>query len=613
MGNIYKKYILFSYASLFIYVLGIITLASLTKTSWRITPVFWPEITNLPVWIWFISAITIISGTMLIYFVPGIFTARYCSRTNDDIVEVCAKGFLINYFLFYLTSTLYKLIFHQELSRLTMIILIGIAISIMGVIFLAHEKRACIKAEKISMPKFNDSRFLILYLTILIGIFIIFRQQIFFSLFNGDGVEQFWLARSLKSKIIPTSFREPYTMIPQFPFAPSVFLNTFALMLFGNSEFIVRLEVLVAYVCLGIIVKKLIEVAFNKKKVFLFDHLPLFLYLIIFFVVISKYGGNNPPADLAKSSETLQLTLFFVGFYLLIKNEDILAAIFLILSSMIRSYGLLMIIFFLFLFSILFRRYRCLLVFLTGWFLCVFLLKIILLHSNYNLGDMTQALLADIKDMYSESFNLNAFFLYLRNYFILTSGLIIFFIGGLINRYILLVFLTSLFYFFLGIKLEYVPAHFFIPIFIFPLLAYYLLQTNRKKIITWLVIILEISTLYYIYPKIHSFRIEPLRQVLSRICINTTNLFEANKRCRVFRNQPWDLDERFVMYYADLVQKQDKKYLIYLGEVPIGLSEYYHSEVVNNENLYLIRSLSWQRYSELFAFSAKDYFKGNEI
>lgn len=475
------KYFFLSCAFLIVYFVGIINLSRVKGIPWRIVPAFWVEIIYSSPWIKFISAITIFAGTMLIYFIPGVFIAKCFSREYTDTVEIYASGFLINYFLYYFASTLYKLVYHQALSREVLVTLIAISILITGVFFFFTHNKTTRKNSKYKLPLSNNAQFTIFYVISLIIIFLICWKKVFITIFNGDGVEQFWLAHSVKSKILPTSYREFFSLVPQFPLAPSIYLNMFALVLFGEAEFIIRLQVLVAFVCLGFIIKGLIEEITANKKLTLFEYLPLFLYLMIFFIVISYRAGYDEPTDLAKSSETLQLAFFLSGFYLLIHSngkKDVLSAVLFILAAMIRYNGLIMIAFFLSLFSILLKRYKCFLVFLLGLVFMALLLVMLLNCSPYTFRDVVEAIIYE-KDFYP-GLNLKYFLSYLKNYFVFTAGLSIFYFLGLKNKYILLMLLTSLFYLLLPFRVGYVPAHFFVPVFIFPLLSYYLYIYESK-------------------------------------------------------------------------------------------------------------------------------------
>jgi hypothetical protein len=465
-----------SAAVLIVYLLGVADLSRLQEVPWSTTPVFWIGISECPLWAKLVSAITLITGTALIYFIPGIFVAKHFSAADEDPIGIFLKGFLLNYFFYYVSSTLYKAITHQVFSRESMVILIGTWILIAGaVLFLTRARASC--AERASGGIVPDRKDLVIFYIILFaGIFFIFREKIFFAHFEGDAAEQYWLAHSLRSYILPTSFRASVELIPQFPFAPSLYLNLFALTLFGNAEFIIKIEILMAYMGLGFILKGLIEEIRGDRKLGLTEWVPLFLYLLIFFIIVAYRAGYGAPTDLAKSNETLQSMLFFSGFFLLAKRakpQAMSAAIFFVLASMIRYNGLFAIMLFLIIFSILFKRYQCLLWYLAGLALVILLLNLLLIPSSYKFQNMVHDALSDTKTLRNLGVDWHFIVAYLKNYFIFTAGLSLFFILKLKNRYVLSMFLVSLVYLILPLRSDCVPAHYFVPILMFPLISYY--------------------------------------------------------------------------------------------------------------------------------------------
>lgn len=614
--NSLLKNFIYSFSLLGVYLFGIFILAHARGVSLYAAPAFWVEIVNNPLWMKSLSFITIIAGTLLIYFIPGIFIARYFGRRDEAAIEIYAKGFLVNYSFYYLTSTFYKLFFQQEFSRNAMIVLTAVFSLITLLIPLVIKKG---ERVSISLPS-EDRRFAVSYLLISLVVFFVCWKSILIAHFggDGDGVEQFWAAYSVKSMILPTTFREPFTLVPQFSFAPSVYLNMFALTLFGNAEFIIKIQILAAFLCLGFILKSLIEEISGDKKLNLLEFAPLFLYLVMFFMLICFRAAYQPPTDLAKSNEVLQLALFLFGFYLLIKRNSegyILPAVFFILAAMVRHNGLVMITLFLILFAVLFKRYRCLVAYFAGIFFLLILLSIILYSSSFGFLDMIRFLFDDLKGLRqtTESFSLTFVLSYLWNYMVFTAGLGLFFILGLKNRYVKIMFLTTLAYLILPVKSIRVPVHFFTPIIIFPLLAYYSSKLRSNKIITGTVIMLELVTLWYVYPKKEVKRPYSFLSTASSICVNSNDLFEARKRCRaVTEVLGLYVDERVIMYYADLSPGQDKEYFAYLGAAsPMPEDAYAHLVAKDGLELYLNKDLTIE-YRTSRRTILEEYYSGNE-
>lgn len=124
----------------------------------------------------------------------------------------------------------------------------------------------------------------------------------------------------------------------------------------------------------------------------------------------------------------------------------------------------------------------------------------------------------------------------------------------------------------------------------------------KIKIITGLVIAFELLSLYYVYPKRDTIRANSFEFLLSRVCINSSDLFEANKRCELFVARTREMDERKIMYYADLIPEHNKKYLIYFEPFPFELKRYYRPTVEDGTIIYLLKGLTWRKFREMFCF-----------
>lgn len=612
--NIKQKYLLISLATSVCYLSGMAILSRLQGLPWDTAPAFWVGIVGFPYWVKVLSAITILAGTASIYFIPGVFVAKHFSRSDESLIEVFLKGFLLNYFFYYFLSTLYKAISGQEFSRGPFLILMGAGILITGLLFLFTAPKAEARGKNLTGKVASNKGFLVFYVIFLACIFYAFREKIFLAHFDGDGAEQYWLAHSVKSGILPTGYRSLITLIPQFVFAPSIYLNAFALTLFGRAEFIIKIEILVAFIWIGFVLRGLIGEFRGDKKFGIKESAPLFLYLLTFFCIIAFRAGYWSPTDLAKSNETLLLAFFLSGFYLLSKpekNNDILAAIFFVLAAMIRYNGFFMITFFLTVFSILFKRYKCFLWYLAGVVLAVLALDLLLIPSAFKFKDMLLELLSDADGLRAEKFSFQFMLAYLKNYFIFTAGLSVFLILNLKNRYVLLMSLTTLFFLIGPSWSDCLPAHFFVPIIMFPLLSYYLLRMADQKAVSGMVVICGLLSLCYVLPKTGSPRAVFFENVWSRFCANSNNLFEVVPRFFKIRRALYLMDDRVSMYYADLMPKPNKKYLMYLETLPPQMSEQYELVIKNNQKIYLLKGLSWDQFIEENSFALEEYLRGD--
>ena len=483
MGHALKlKYFVISGFFLTLYLLGVLGFSFLQGTSWDNALVFWVDIVCFPLWVKILSGCTVITGTALIYFLPGVFIVKAFSDGNEASIELWMKGFLVNYGFYYLASTLYKAVFHLEFSRIQMVELMACSILGMGVMFCLTKTKNSLQQEKLSAGSVSDIKFTVYYLLFISIAFLIVYNKILFYQFTGDGAEQYWLAHSVKSELLPTSYRSQFTLIPQFAFAPSVYLNMFALILFGNSEFSIRIVVLVAYISIGFILRKIIEEMRKDRKLSMIEFIPMFLYLFIFLLVLAYRANYRPSTDIAKGDEALELAFFFSGFYLLSqekRNKDGLAAVFFVLAAMIRYNGLFMITAFIAVFSILFKRFKCLMYYLSGLILLVVLMAVLQIPLAFSCKTMLDEVLNDIiRSRVSAAHGLDLVFVsdYLKRYFILTAGLSLFYIFTFRNKYVTLMGITSVLYFIFPSGTNFLPVHFFAPIIMFPLLSYYVLK-----------------------------------------------------------------------------------------------------------------------------------------
>jgi hypothetical protein len=137
------------------------------------------------------------------------------------------------------------------------------------------------------------------------------------------------------------------------------------------------------------------------------------------------------------------------------------------------------------------------------------------------------------------------------------------------------------------------------------------MEIAYKRLVTGLVIVLELLSLYYVFPKTVSPRAASFEGILSRVCLNSENLFEANKRCAIIRAKLWGIDERVFMYYADRTPQKNKEYLICFGAPPSQQNFRYDPTVEFGEKVYLPRGLTWDVLIEQLDFAVEDYTRGD--
>lgn len=595
---------------------GIFCLAKIQAQPLSCVPAFRPDLAQygfVPV---LCSLITILAGTTLIYFIPGVLIADYVRRKDESGVEVFVKGLLLNYLYYYVGTALVKAYWGHGVTRQSMIALMGIAGLLTGLVILLSNKKNLAKGSKIVELLSRHRLFVFMYVAVVVILFCLFRQKIFLNIFgsSGDEAEQYWLAFSLKSALLPTNFEEPCTLVTQFPFAPSLYLNMYSLVLFGKAELAIRIQVLVAFLCLGFIIKGIIARNQNSAGNIPFRWIPAILSLITYFVIICFRADYTAPTGLGKSSETLFLLLFLCGFHLLVtENKAFLPAVLFLLASMIRYNAAILTVFFLAVFPVIFRRYRCFMLFLLGWILSILVLYFAREHSSYTLDQMFIQLLRDLglEDIGCIRSDLVFFLRCLGRYCILTAGLPLFYVLGLKDRKCVVMLVTSVFYLFLTAKMGCVPAHFFGPIFMFPLLAFYFSGSDRKRLLTSAVAMSQVIALVHMSPLVPTWRARAFENVLSKVCLNAADMRDAYRKSSLLNENLWDIDELTFMYYVDMKPQDKKKYLVYFDTLPKRLTHKYDCVQEEDVKIYFAKGLTWDIVRESFCSILEDYYRGD--
>lgn len=478
------KQFLISAALLLLYIVGSVFLASQKGAAWVDVPVSAFLVAPHTFLSQCVAASTIFSGILLIYFVPGIFIVQNLFSHLTDRVEIAVKGFLVNYFLYYSLWLLYMSAFPDPFGRKAMVFLFVVAV-IINLIAGLYARRAGASSNKASyLFAIQDKKFFIFYFLVIAILFFLCREKIFYRGFfdENEGLRQFWTAHSVRYQILPTFYNEKHTILAGFPLAPTIYLNMFAIAMFGENGLSARVEILVAFICIGLILRRLIILLRNGDSPKQFEFVPLFMFLAIYFLIISYRGGYDPPTEIAKSVETPMMALFLAGFFFLLKKDvgDAMPAVMFTLASSVRAHIMLVILFLL----IFLKRKRCLLWFLLfssgAWLILSFIT--IMAPGQYSFVGMVSSVRGAFisGSTCDQPASLGFFLRVLEHYFVLTAGLSVFFIFTWRNSYGRMFLFTSVFFLLLPLKAIYVPAHFFVPIIFFPLLNYYLWNVAPK-------------------------------------------------------------------------------------------------------------------------------------
>ncbi len=137
------------------------------------------------------------------------------------------------------------------------------------------------------------------------------------------------------------------------------------------------------------------------------------------------------------------------------------------------------------------------------------------------------------------------------------------------------------------------------------------MEIADKKMVVGIVIIMELVSLCYIFPKMSSPRAVSFENLWARLCINSEDLFKASEKLQIVRPSFYVIDDRVSMYYADLTPKPSKKYLLYFDAAPFALSQYYDPVYVDGQKIYLLKGLTWDQFIKEHVFALEEYLRGD--
>lgn len=137
------------------------------------------------------------------------------------------------------------------------------------------------------------------------------------------------------------------------------------------------------------------------------------------------------------------------------------------------------------------------------------------------------------------------------------------------------------------------------------------MEISHKKTILGLVILMELVSLWYVFPKMDSPRATRFTSLWSKMCVNSEDLFEANSRFFKIRPSLYVMDDRVSMYYADLTPQPNKNYLIYFDTTPSSVSHHYDVEIENGQKIYMLKGLTWRRFIDDHLNVMEEYLWGD--
>ena len=134
----------------------------------------------------------------------------------------------------------------------------------------------------------------------------------------------------------------------------------------------------------------------------------------------------------------------------------------------------------------------------------------------------------------------------------------------------------------------------------------------KKRIIFSAVICCELLAVFYFLPRKGSGRAFSFEKALSAVCLNAEDLFTAQKRCLLLKQWFFNVDERVLMYYVDIMPKKNKRYDIRFNPVPVDLEPFYDLYTMNGEKVYVLKGLPWDQLKEKYSSVLKEYYQGPE-
>lgn len=123
---------------------------------------------------------------------------------------------------------------------------------------------------------------------------------------------------------------------------------------------------------------------------------------------------------------------------------------------------------------------------------------------------------------------------------------------------------------------------------------------KNKNIILASVILLELLSLIYVFPKKGIPKVDLIGQELSKICLNTDDLFQAYKRSEfLVEEKGLNSAALNIMFYADCQPKANKEYLVYFEPLPLKLRNLYYCDLGERIKIYIKNGFDFNRFKQI--------------
>lgn len=287
--------------------------------------------------------VALVAVFLLTHFVPGLpwVLCFFWDKERDRTFDLLAKSFLMTLGAYIALITASKVIFAQPVSRIILILLLS-GMTLAGA--LIAYLRGVSAWQAVSMGTRNKAIFGLTFIWITLLVVSVW-QPLLFGMYNGDGIEVFYLARSLRSEVLPaitfsaTPNSEPLahwnvTLIPIL----NAFLRFPSQLLLGGTEFSTRFPVICSLFCLPAILGRFVSAFSLNRDLPASTHLVilsgLFSYCV-YAVVVSRNPIIEPP-DLSYGYHIHFVSFAYVSLYYLGTGRSLLFGFFAAAASLTR-------------------------------------------------------------------------------------------------------------------------------------------------------------------------------------------------------------------------------------------------------------------------------------
>jgi len=139
------------------------------------------------------------------------------------------------------------------------------------------------------------------------------------------------------------------------------------------------------------------------------------------------------------------------------------------------------------------------------------------------------------------------------------------------------------------------------------------MEKVRRTLIFCIVILMELLCIYYIYPKNELPKNDPMGRKLSRICLNSNNLFVAYKRAELLHSiVGLNVGILNIMFYADKDSDPAKEYILHFSPLPEGLARFYDLDNQCGSEVFIRNDINFNEYKDTVNELVEDYERADK-